>query len=175
MTSFSKGKFVQFVALIAVALATTACSSPEEAAAREKAQADAEVAAKKKMENPDVKIIGTFDGCEVKFYERSRYTSDNFFIAKCVNAEKTTTVSSFEHTGGKFPRDVEKFDITQEQINAAIQKEKLAAIDAKKAALMAEQERLIKKQKEEVEKKNILIKKAKGKLSAEELEALGIK
>jgi hypothetical protein len=166
MTSFSKIKMIQFVAMMAVAVAAVGCSSPEEAVAQIKEQTEAKVKAEHKKTHPEVTVVGTFDGCEVKYYDRGNYT-ENFFISKCVGevSSDTTTQTSLQRVGGgKFAHYESKMDITQEQ--------KLAAIDAKKAALMAEQERII---KEEVEKKNNLIKKAKEKLSSEELEALGLK
>ncbi len=140
MISFSKGKLTHFAVMIAVAIAATGCSSPEEKAALEKAQAEAEAKAEYKRKNPEITLVGTFDGCEVKFYERG-WTSENFYIAKCVNAEKTTTVSSFERVGGKFSHDVEKFDITKEISAVEAEKEKMEKYIAEAKAKKAEIEK----------------------------------
>jgi hypothetical protein len=163
MASFSKVKLVHFVAMMAVAIAATGCSSSEEKAKWEKERSDAEAKAEYKKTHPEVTVIGTFDGCEVKFYERG-YTSENFYIAKCVNAEKTSTVSSFDRVGGKFSHDVEKFAVTKEISAMQAEKEKMdkAIAEAKAKA-------------EDAAKKQALIDNAKKKLSVEEREALNIK
>lgn len=162
MTFFYK-KLVAML-MVAITIVATGCSSsPEEKAAREKAEAEAKVKADYKRQHPNVSVIGTFDGCEVKYYERG-YTSENFYIAKCVNSESSTTVSSTQRTSGKYAHDIGKFEVTQ-----AISKER-AEIEKQQKYIDEARAKV-----EELKKKQSIIDAAKQKLTQEEIEALNLK
>lgn len=153
MSSFFKTKIGYFAAVVAMAIGVSGCSSPEEVAQAEE-----------KRKNPNVYMVGTFDGCEVKFYERG-YTSENFYIARCVNSKATTSVTKLESVrSGKTSHDELHLNITDEVLD----------INARKEQLKSEMDALETK-KLELEKKNQIAEKAKQKLSAEEKSALGVK
>lgn len=153
-------KRILFATLIASCF-LTACSSgtPEEIKKKNDEVEQREKARVEKLNNPVVKIIGVFDGCEVKFYEHG-YTTENFYIARCSSTNsKTNTTTSFERTGGKYSRDVPVLSITEEvdSINKNIEE-----LNNKKVELLQ-------KQKEDI------VSSAKKKLTKEEAEALGLK
>lgn len=148
-----------FFTMLIASCFLTACSSgtPEEIKKQKEEFEQREKIREEKLNNPVVKTIGVFDGCEVKFYERG-YTTENFYIARCSNS-KTNTTTSFDRTGGKYPRDIPRVSITQEieEVNKNIDE-----LNKKKSDL-------VQKQKQEI------VDSAKQKLSKEEMEAIGLK
>lgn len=104
-----------------------ACSdsikAEEERLAKERAQKEAVAKTEKGKPIHRVTDIGTFDGCEVKFYQRMfagyNTITDRFYIAKCEGAKNTNTTTAI-HTEpsfvGKYVQYVDKLEttITQE-------------------------------------------------------------
>ena len=109
--------------MIIVSIGTSACNYKEkvmkEEVEREKIRAQSITSEDEKMKIPKITIVGTFDGCEVKFYERNIYrASDNFYIAKCSSTSSTnptTTATNFEQVGGRFPKSIPMMSITTNQ------------------------------------------------------------
>jgi hypothetical protein len=124
--------------VLVIAGGLAGCSSPEEQARAEEL-----------MSNPEIKVVGTFDGCEVKFV--NRYHRDmSFYLARC-----GTTIAStqqYEETQGKSRVARTRLTITQE----------LAELDKQRETLKAEQAA--------AEKREAAI----AKLSPEERTALGL-
>lgn len=152
--------------MIMVAMLAVGCSSPEEKKKYEEERIAAEAKAEQQKKNPIVTVVGTYDGCEVKHYDRGYYT-ESFFIAKCVSEDpsETTTMTSMQRVGGgKHTRYIPKLDISQEISAAEAEKKKMDKYIAEAKALKAA-----------YEKKQAIIDSAKQKLSAEEREALNLK
>jgi len=114
------------------------CSSPEEQARAEEL-----------MRNPEIVVVGTFDGCEVKYV--NRYHRDNsFYLARCGTTSAST--QQYEETQGKSRVARTRLTITQE----------LAQLDKQRETLKVEQAA--------AEKREAAI----AKLSPEERAALGL-
>jgi hypothetical protein len=167
LKSFSKFKVP---ALVLIAMMAVGCSSPEEKKKHEEDRIAAEAKAEEQKKNPIVTVIGTYDGCEVKHYDRGYYT-ESFFISKCAigTASETSTMTSMQRVGGgKHTRYVPKVDITQEVAKFD------AEVAEKKAKIIAELKKMQKVEEEEIQKRKDLAIKAKAKLTKEELDALGL-
>jgi hypothetical protein len=140
-----------FTAIAITSMVTiVGCSNPQEIAAKEQ-----------KLTNPDVTLIGTFDGCEVKYYERSEYNLvKNFYIAQCEG--KSIAVTRFFQQGKSIGSDT---NITTEKMTTLEKVEKLNILKKQSADL----EKVIN------EEKTADINKALGKLTLEDKKVLGLK
>ena len=167
----------------------------------EKEVLDAEIAQKKdkvvreeKLKNPEVEVIGTFDGCEVKYYKRG-YTTENFYISRCESGNTTTNTSFKSVRNGKYSHIEEDVNITNEldaikKKRADLSKETEIKMNELKSAqnevliksTAAKQELDIKisqleveKLKKEIKNKTEKAQKILEKLTPEERETLGFK
>jgi hypothetical protein len=85
-----------------------------------------------RQKNPEIKVIGVYDGCEVKYVDRY-YAHESFYIARC--GQTTTTTTSVRV--GKVEQN--RMAITQQLETVSAQHEKLKteleALDKREAAL----------------------------------------
>ncbi len=104
--------------LAVVALLAACAPSPQEQARIEELQ-----------KNPEISVVGTFDGCEVKFVNRY-YRDHSFYLARC--ADTSTTTRQFTEAQGKSQVGRTRVDITQhvERLQA-----ELRELDAREQAL----------------------------------------
>jgi len=110
---------------------------------------DDEAQAKELLRNPEITVIGNFDGCEVKFVNRY-YRDHSFYLARCGATAAVT--QQYQETQGKSQVARTKLTITQE----------LAELDKRREALQVEQDIVVKREA------------AIAKLSLEERAALGL-
>jgi hypothetical protein len=92
--------------------------------------------AKALLSNPEISIVGKFDGCEVKFVDRG-YHSYSFYIARCDNT--TTTTRNYTEQSGKTTVNRRSTVIAQE----------IEKLEAEKAAAVAKEKALEKLSPEE--------------------------
>lgn len=127
--NFKKNAFPMTLAALAVGmLALAGCSSKE----REAEYAAEQAKIERQQKNPEIKVIGVYDGCEVKYVDRY-YSQDSFYIARC--GQTTTTTSNVRV--GKTQQN--RMAITQQLETISAQREKLKteleALDKREAAL----------------------------------------
>lgn len=101
----------QFFSLLVVSLMTACGNSPQE---------DAKILAL--QTNPDIQVIGTFDGCEVKYVNRY-YQNNSFYLARCDNTS-TSTQHVRVQTGKTYRTDTHTA-ITAQLAEISKQKEQL--------------------------------------------------
>lgn len=84
----------------------------------------------KKKANPDITVIGTFDGCEVKYVDRY-YSSDSFYLARCGDTTAVTgRVRSGKTTRNSLTITQEINRLTAERDAAMIQENALSKLTA---------------------------------------------
>jgi hypothetical protein len=119
---------VTLAALAAGMLGIAGCSNKDMEARYAAEQAKIE----QQQKNPEIKVIGVYDGCEVKYVDRY-YAHDSFYIARCGQTTTTTTTVQV----GKVQQN--RMAITQQLETVSAQHEKLKSelevLDKREAAL----------------------------------------
>lgn len=114
-------------ALVLACLGAAGCSTAEE-----------EAKAQRMMSQPEIAVIGTFDGCEVKFVNRY-YRDRSFYLARC--GDTATTTQQFTEQHGRATAEHTRIAITQrlsalDEERTRLEKE-LTAIDQVRQSAMS--------------------------------------
>jgi tRNA U55 pseudouridine synthase TruB len=128
-----KATRVLSLALLLGVFAGALSGCTEESRARMEAERAAEQAKiEAKQKNPEIRVIGIYDGCEVKYVDRY-YASDSFYLARCGNTSTTTTkvrVGKVTQNRAAILQEIDELDKQREKLKAEAQ-----SLEKREAAL----------------------------------------